>query len=87
MYYAYIPHYCTFCVHLCGPGGVIFEGGVAPPSTMAMSGARPSSASDAEFRATFSLLPHVNSILTTLSQGDHTAVEKAVSLEASEAAR
>lgn len=40
------------------------------------------SASDAEFRATFSLLPLVNNIMRTLAggQGDPKAVQKTVSL-------
>ena len=37
------------------------------------------SATDAEFRASFSLLPHVNSILAGLGQSDHLAVGKTVS--------
>jgi hypothetical protein len=42
------------------------------------SGSSQQSASDAEFRASFSLLPHVNNILASLSQSDHSAVEKTV---------
>ena len=48
-----------------------------------MSGEQASqSASDAEFRATFSLLPHVHNIVRALAggQGDPKAVEKAVSV-------
>ena len=39
------------------------------------------SASDADFRATFSLLPHVNNIMRTLAggQGDPKVVQKTVS--------
>ena len=49
----------------------------------AMSGEQASrSASDAEFRATFSLLPYVHNIMRALAggQGDPKAVEKAVSM-------
>ena len=42
------------------------------------SGSSQQSASDAEFRASFSLLPHVNNIMASLSQSDHSAVEKTV---------
>ena len=37
-------------------------------------------ATDAEFRAAFSLLPQINNILTSVGQSDRSAVEKAVGI-------